>query len=591
MELGRYILIIRRWLWLIAATTVIAGGVAYLVSSHQTKMYRATASLIVNQGQAAAGTSYNDILANQQLTKTYVSIATYWPVMETAAKSLGIDSSRVPSSCACIVNDRGATLLSVTADVPLNTEIVNISGVSSSPSFAADGANAVAAAFTETIKQSQLLDTGAAEKGLQDQIKQVQDGIDKTTSDIRSAQSRGGSGGSPADIQALQTQLSQQQATLGTLNGQLGQIRLEQAKAVNAVKLVAPARLPTAPFSPRTLLTSLIAALLGLFASAGVAILMEYLDDRVQTPADVERASEGVSTLGIVELLGKKRGNTEGLNGEMLLQPSSHPTRMLEAYRVLRSNLEFASAGRKVLTIAVTSARPGEGKTTTAANLAIVLGQTGKRVLLVDADLRRPTLHKRFDVANGAGLSTLFLMEDPAVVALTNVTGYENLHLLTTGPLPPNPTELLSSPRMRQLMELLSEQFEVVIVDTPPLLAVADASEIAARVDGVLMVVDTAKTRPAELAHAKESLDRASAMLLGVVLNKLQRRQTTRSDYYYDYYYSYGYHGEHSTNAAIERSPSGKSVKEKQAVAVSVADDVLPQTKKPSVNGRHQGDS
>jgi capsular exopolysaccharide synthesis family protein len=181
----------------------------------------------------------------------------------------------------------------------------------------------------------------------------------------------------------------------------------------------------------------------------------------------------------------------------------------------------------------ITSALPGEGKSTTSANLAIAMAQTGRRVVLVDADLRRPTLHRVFDLPNATGLSTLFVMDNPSLAGLLRPTPIETLQLLPSGPLPPNPVELMASDRMTQIITLLTADADIVIFDSPPLLSVADSVTLAARLDGVVLVVDAGRTRSGVLARAAELLNQAQAHVWGVVLNRVKARSGEGYYYYY----------------------------------------------------------
>lgn len=539
MELRRYFLVLRRWLWLVLLATAIGGASAYLFSARQTKLYRATATLIVNQNQSATGITSADVQASQQLASTYDSIAISWPVLQAAGKRLGLGDDSVAIGCPCLLRG-GATILTFGAETPVGSQLINVSAVSPSPQTAARGANAVANSLAETVTQSQLGDAGSVEQNVKGQIQALQAAIQKTFSDIQSlqAQSQTAGAGQSAAVTALQGQLAQEQSAYSALVTQDEQLILAQARAANVVKLIAPARPPATYFTPRTRLNAGLGSLAGLMLAVTLALVLEYLDDRVQTPVDVERATSGAPTLGIVERL--TPGADSGLTERLVLHPGVSVGRALEAYRLLRSNLEYTFADQPARTFAITSARPGEGKTTTAANIAIVLAQTGKRVLLVDADLRRPALHRLFGLPNTSGFSTLFLLGAPPPAAVSQGTQYEGLSVLTSGPLPPNPAELMSSARMRQIVARLAESAEYVVFDSPPLLAVADGGDIAARVDSVILVVDTMSTRPGQLASARGILARAGASLSGVVLNKLQRGKAS-ADYYYNYYYSYSY--------------------------------------------------
>jgi protein-tyrosine kinase len=184
----------------------------------------------------------------------------------------------------------------------------------------------------------------------------------------------------------------------------------------------------------------------------------------------------------------------------------------------------------------VTSPNPVEGKSTTVANLGVVMAQAGKRVILIDADMRRPVLHRIFDVDNSRGLTDVLLSTELKLDGHLQPTGVENLRLLNTGPLPPNPSELLGSQRMAALIERLKEEADVILFDSPPSLAVADASVLATQTDGVLLVTDAGRTRRAMAKESVERFHKVGANLLGVVLNRLK---AGRGGYYYYYYYYY----------------------------------------------------
>ncbi|MGE5551908.1 MAG: CpsD/CapB family tyrosine-protein kinase [Bacteroidota bacterium] len=208
---------------------------------------------------------------------------------------------------------------------------------------------------------------------------------------------------------------------------------------------------------------------------------------------------------------------------------------MAEAFRVLRTNIQFAAVDNPLRTIMLTSAGPGEGKSTTLANLAVALAQSGARVIIVDGDLRRPTMHKFFRLSRGAGLSSVLLGRVKLEETLQE-TGVDGLQLLASGPVPPNPSEMLASSAFAALLEELKAKADYVLVDSPPVVAVADASILAARVDGVLLAIQLGQVAKPMAIRAKEQLANAKANLLGMVLTNVG----TGSDYnYYYYYYHY----------------------------------------------------
>jgi len=192
-----------------------------------------------------------------------------------------------------------------------------------------------------------------------------------------------------------------------------------------------------------------------------------------------------------------------------------------ESYRTLRTNLDFAGLDRKLQTLVITSAGVGEGKSTTLANLAVVAAQAGQKVILVDADLRRPSLHSLFGVANDAGLTTMMMDEAALASPPLQDTGVEGLALLSSGPLPPNPAELMGSRRMEEVIAALSQRAAHVFFDTPPVVAVTDAAVLATKVDGVLLVISAGKTRREYARAAVQRLQQINARLVGTVLTNV----------------------------------------------------------------------
>jgi capsular exopolysaccharide synthesis family protein len=278
--------------------------------------------------------------------------------------------------------------------------------------------------------------------------------------------------------------------------------------------------------------------------AAGIAFLIEYVDDTVKSPEDLRAA--GLPVVGVVQ-----RAAGESKDGRSdVFAISQSKSLVVEAYRTLRTNLQFSSLDAPLHSLVVTSAVATEGKTTTAANLAVVMAQAGRNVVLVDSDLRRPAAHKLFGIPNRTGLTTA-LVEDPeALNGYLQDTGVPNLRLLTAGPVPPNPQELLGSQRMEELLRKLEAEADMVVLDTPPTLVVADANVLAARADGVLVVVNTERTRRTAVQQAAEGLRQVGANMLGVVLNLVDTRRGRSSYYYYSYYYSH-YYGDKEREEAV----------------------------------------
>lgn len=221
-------------------------------------------------------------------------------------------------------------------------------------------------------------------------------------------------------------------------------------------------------------------------------------------------------------------------NSLMTLEGTKSP--ISEAYRTLRTNIQFMSVDSTIRKIMITSACPEEGKSFTVANLAVCIAQSGKTVLVVDADLRKPTQHKFFEVVNGEGLSvalTEVQAQNPDYKSYIRETDIPSVKIITAGPIPPNPAELLGSQLMKHFVKVLSAQFDVILFDTPPILAVTDAAILAQEVDGVILVLASGKVNKDYAKRAKELLDQVGAKILGAVLNIVEMEA---SEYYYNYY-------------------------------------------------------
>ncbi len=314
----------------------------------------------------------------------------------------------------------------------------------------------------------------------------------------------------------------------------------QNSRSQDNLVVVSPAVTPDKPVSPNIPLNTLLAAAAGLLVAGGIIVLREYLDQTMKSDEEVIRRT-GVIPIGHIGYAPAARVR----RGELvMLDPAS--STVAEAYRALRTNLLFSGLDRDLRTIVVTSSAPGEGKSRTAANLSIALAQAGHRTLLVDADFRRPSQHRIFGRVRNVGLSNLMIHEVPEDELVRPVEGVPNLFFVPSGPTPPNPSELLGSPRMKSVLAHFRGTYNYVVIDTPPINVVTDASVLAAASDGVLLVGESGRTPYPALAHAREVITRVGGTILGVVVNKL--RPGTGGAYYYDgYYQEYGYYANDQT--------------------------------------------
>lgn len=283
------------------------------------------------------------------------------------------------------------------------------------------------------------------------------------------------------------------------------------------------------------MMNMMLAFVLGLMAAVGLSFLLEYLDTSVRTAEDLTRRVGGpvLATIPFVHLTKEpslKRPN-RSMNPIIFTHKDTYSA-AAEAVRVLRANLQFLALDAPLKSILVTSAAPSEGKSVTSANLAVALAQAGARVCLVDADLRLPTQAKLFGLENRSGLTNVLLGVTPLQDALKQPV--EGLFLLTSGPLPPNPSEMLGTARMERLLRDLESEFDYVILDSTPTLGLADAVTLASRVDGVLLVARSGGVGYPEVVRARDVLRGIKAKLLGLVLEGVREKQAL---YYYNKYY------------------------------------------------------
>jgi len=518
MELRQFLAIARRWLWLIALTVAVAATSSYIASRRATPLYRTKTTLMVGRVIESPDPTQGELFLGQTLAEVYAQMVQREPVLQGVVDSLGLD-----------VGWRAiAGQVSATA-VP-RSSFLEISVVDSNPARAKALADAVAQQLAligptsaggvntqeREFAQTRTTDLKAKILAADEEIGSLQEEVDATVSARRIQELR-------SQITVLEGKVSDWEATYSRL------LLFLQGGEINVLSVIEEALIPTVPISPDTRMNVLVSVAGGLVLAVAAALLIEYLDDTIKSPDDITRAAELPTLGGIARIEGDAYP-------EKLISVSHPLSPIVEAYRVLRTNLQFSSIDTPTRTLLVTSAGPTEGKSVTLSNLAVVMAQSGRKVIAVDSDLRRPVLHKIFSLANSHGLTDAILDPNPGVVEHLQPTVVENLWVLPSGTLPPNPSELLGSKRMEALIEELNGIVDVVLFDSPPSLVVTDAAILGTKVDGVVVVCDAGRTRRNEAERAAKELRRVGANLLGAVLNRLSGR---RGGYYYYYRYYY----------------------------------------------------
>jgi len=334
------------------------------------------------------------------------------------------------------------------------------------------------------------------------------------------------------------------------------QAKIQEHEQHGNMKMIDPPQVPTAPVGPNRMRTIFIGLLVSLMAGVGLAFFLEYLDNTVKTVEDVSRYAQLPALSVIPAISGRRKsallvssnnGNKKpaaqlGLgNGaqssEKLMLLDSRSS-VAEAYRVLRTSVLLSSVDRPPKTILITSGQPGEGKTTTVVNTAISLAQLGAKVLIIDCDLRKPAVHKVLGLGNHRGFTTLFSSGIPIDRVIQKLS-IENLSVLPSGPIPPNPSEMISSAKMKRTLQALADTYDHIIIDSPPLLRVTDPVILSTMVDGVILVVHGGKSTREVVRRTRQELSVAGARIFGVVLNNVDTNDGGYEDYYYESYSDY----------------------------------------------------
>ncbi len=333
------------------------------------------------------------------------------------------------------------------------------------------------------------------------------------------------------------------------------EVRISEAGKLGNVKIIDPAEIPNKPVGPRRKLNILFGAILGLSLGIGIVLLMEYLDTSLKNIHDIEQFLN-LPVLGLIPAIDKdevENGSAYNSNvassiAKRLISHHLPKSPISETYRILRTNLQFLRPDQPLKVILVTSSGPSEGKTTTASNLAITMAQVGTKTLIVDGDLRRPMVSGVFGIPQEPGLTELLIKGGDLQKAMVP-SGIENLFILPAGTIPPNPSELLSSHKMKKLIQEMRSCCELVIIDCPPVITVTDAAVLAAEADVVLLVIHSGKTDREAARRAKSLLTNVNAAIAGAVLNNISTDMLSG----YSYYYHFEYDEDHRKKSRKEK--------------------------------------
>jgi len=596
MEIRQYLYLFRRWAWLGILGLVLGAAGGYFFSSRQIPLYQTSTKVMVNSSSGGiAPNSYSSYL-DQQLAQTYVELLSTQPIIDDVSEYLGYPVSKGqivsridvqspiititvsnidPQKAADIANsvvqvliERNETIQTgqyAASEESLQAQITKIEEQITSLQADLDNIS------TRNLDQQLELTTEQMEP-LQEEVTQLQTDIALLTPtwnterkvQVAEKQARldqitpllnmyrqiytnlvvmSSSGSILEDdgplTNRLQSTLQLYQGIYLNLISSRENIRLARLQNTPNVVQIEAAAVPAGPVQPQPFRTALLAGAVGLMLMAGIAFLIEYLDDTLNTPTDIQNHLD-LPVIGHIIVM-----NVSNKRDKAIYVAAQPRSQVAEAFRSLRTNLEFAAVNQSWRTLMVTSPGPDEGKTTIAANLAEIISQGERGVVLVDADLRSPSVHHFLSLPNKAGLSDLLRGNlELQSVKQTN-EGKSSIEVITSGDLPPNPAELLGSARMEQVLDEILSSSDVVIIDTPPAL-VSDATILSTKVDGVIVVIKSGKTKIGAARDTLEQLIRANARILGVVLNGIPKN---RADYYRSYQYYSNYYKDDSYHA------------------------------------------
>jgi capsular exopolysaccharide synthesis family protein len=534
VELREYVAIALKWWWLLVLCTILGAGVAFAVSTQMPPTFEAFALMLIGGSLEALDPTTGELATSEKLAQTYAELIKTRQIQQATMDALGLPHEP-----------------EVTVTLVRNTQLLRITVADQFPDRAAATANELARQLILQSPSDPERDEQGYREFVRSQLADLEQEIEALSQAILDQKDTM----AQEDLLRLEEELNARRANYSAL------VNYIKGSSVNHVTVFETAAAPSSPTGPKVLQNTVLAAVVGFMLAAGAAFLIEYLDDSVRGPVDAEEAS-GVPVLGTIAEMGDEIEEFELVAVE---HPRSH---VMEAYRMLRTNIRYLlPASEGIRSLLFTSVGPAEGKTTVSANVAVVMAMAGQRVILIDADMRRPRQDKVWGYTPNGGLSSYLVGDVEDVSEVLVATEVEGLLVLPSGPIPPNPAELLNSQRMLSLIDLLKQRADVILFDSPPVLAVTDAVLLASMVTSSLLVVEAGRTKIVACAHAAEVLNRAAANLSGVILNRFE---ISRRGYGYGGYgyggYGYGGYGVDDEAGEPRRRKRGRR-RRKEAVS------------------------
>ncbi len=515
---------LQRWWWLLALGALLGAAASFVVNRLTPAYYVATTTLAARiTVDDTTDESIRLAMSEVAVNKPRAIAKSEAAMQKSAVEWLPIyvqmfKSARVQTAVLEELNVGGRSKVPqvrITAVLVPNTYLIEVRVRSRNAQLSRQVAEALPGVFTRVSAELFGGQSAVAQQNLSQAMADVTAQLARTNQAIKALLAAPDLS-STESLESLQAELAILRQSRLALFKRSVEIDLTTLAASNNLIVVEPPLTPSESTRLSTWLVMALGGLAGVLSAGGLAGLIGRWDDRVRSAAALERITQ-LPVLGSI-----MRWATDAVEVLALREPRSP---IVEAFRMLRTNLRFADAVTSLHSLLITSDQPGEGKSTVAANLAVVMAQAGLKVVLIDADLRRPTQHQKFAVTSQWGLTDILLRDPADWPGMTLACPVPDVVLIPSGALPPNPAELLGSRKMQQLLEFLRGTYDLIIIDAPPVQPVTDALVLARQVDGVLWVAAYGITHPGALAWSKQQADRIGARSVGVVLNRVPRRR------------------------------------------------------------------
>ncbi|MEZ4671518.1 MAG: polysaccharide biosynthesis tyrosine autokinase [Anaerolineae bacterium] len=541
MELVQYLRLLKKWWWLIIIMVFIGGGISFIINTGRPPVYQAQTTIAIGRFIESPNPDSSQIRTGIELAQTYAQLVKTYDVLQGTIDVLNLSLNV----------DQLERLIAVR--ILTGTSLLVVQVTYTDPVLVADIANGLA---DQLVRQSpsnltaeeeaQIAFANTQIEALNTQIRDSRLQLELVDSQLKLATDQSLIDRLTDQRNSIVGQINEATATLANFSNTI--VTLQQR--TNSIDIVEQARIPTNPSGSSVLNSTLLGGIVGVFLAVAIALSIEYLDETIRTTEEAAQFLKLPVLSGIVRF-GKRRDPYS----ERLVTQQTSMSPVAESYRTLRTNLLYQGGnGRKAIYL-VTSPGPGEGKSVTVSNLAVTMAQAGLQVLLIDGDLRRPRLHEVFGLKNEIGLTTLLGAEpinsdrpDRAAASLPynlldclQFTALPKLWVITSGFIPANPTEILSSVLLQRWIDTFrsSSDIDVVLIDTPPCLLAADSAVLAATAKAeIVLVVDCGRTRRGAAARAKQQFESLGIGIKGIVVNRVNPRDENHS---YGYYYGYGY--------------------------------------------------